>query len=205
VRSRHESPIPFWDTANLASQEKKLEALPYVESEYTRRFKFDSADNPELEELRQRCQLDAVAAAGRDEFDRQVYLLDWVHHRFRKFGRPSVEAKGALEILQAIDQGQAFFCSHYAHVFVSAAASLGWIDRELALRRHRDSPGGGSSEHSTTEIWSNQYRKWVMMDPTAKQVRVHRLHPEHGPDGYGPGLRADVHRERPTLRGHPMA
>ncbi len=146
---------------------KRVDALPYVESEYTRRFKFDSAENPKLRELRQRHQLDAVVAAGRDEFDRQVRLLDWVHHRFKKFGRPSLEARGALEILQAIDQGHAFFCSQYAHVFVSAAASLGWIDRELALRRHRDPPGGGSSEHSTTEIWSNQYRKWIMMDPTA--------------------------------------
>lgn len=147
---------------------RKVDAVPYVESEFTRRFRFDSADNPKLKELRQRYQLDAVVARGQDEFDRQVLLLDWVHHRFKKFGRPSVEARGALEILQAIDEGHTFFCSQYAHAFVSAAASLGWVDRELALRRHQDPPGGGSSEHSTTEIWSNQYRKWIMMDPTAK-------------------------------------
>src|SRR3712207_9513543 len=24
----------------------------------------------------------------------------------------------------------------------------------------------GSTEHSSTEIWSNQHRKWVMFDPT---------------------------------------
>ena len=146
----------------------KLDALPCVESEYTRRFRFDSVNNRKLQELRQRYQLDAVVAPGQDEFDRQVRLLDWVHHRFKKFGRPSIEAKGALEILKAIDEGHSFFCSQYAHVFVSAAASLGWIDRELALRRHQDKPGGGSTEHSTTEIWSNQYGKWIMMDPTAK-------------------------------------
>jgi hypothetical protein len=146
---------------------KTIDALPYVESEFTRRFRFDSADNPKLQELRQRYQLDVVVAPGQDEFDRQMRLLDWVHHRFTRFGRPSVETRGALEILQAIDDGHTFFCSQYAHVFVSAAASLGWIDRELALRRHQDRPGAGSSEHSTTEIWSNQYRKWIMMDPTA--------------------------------------
>lgn len=145
----------------------KLDSLPYVESDFTRRFHFDSASNPKLRELCQRYDLGAVVAAGQDEFDRQVRLLDWVHHRFKKFGRPSVEAKGALEILQAIDEGHTFFCSQYAHVFVSAAASLGWVDRELALRRHQDPPAGGSSEHATTEIWSNQHRKWVMMDPTA--------------------------------------
>jgi hypothetical protein len=26
---------------------------------------------------------------------------------------------------------------------------------------------GGSTEHSVTEIWSNQHRKWVMLDPTS--------------------------------------
>ncbi|MCU0917791.1 MAG: transglutaminase-like domain-containing protein, partial [Planctomycetes bacterium] len=146
---------------------QRLDTLPFVQSEFTKRFRFDSFDNPKLKELRERYRLDAVVAPGKDEFERQVLLLDWVHHRFQKFGRPSTEARGALEILRAIDEGHAFFCSHYAHVFVSAAASLGWIDRELALRRHQDSPQGGSTEHSPTEIWSNQYRKWVMMDPTA--------------------------------------
>src|SRR5947209_10420682 len=48
---------------------------------------------------------------------------------------------------------------------VSAAASLGWVDRPLALRRP-DNRWHGSTEHTSTEIWSNQYRKWVLFDPT---------------------------------------
>jgi hypothetical protein len=106
-----------------------------------------------------------VVAPGRDEFDRQVLLLDWVNHRFRKFGKPSSPARGALDILEANDAGNSFFCAHYADVFVSAAASMGWVDRPLALRRP-DHVGEGSTEHSSTEIWSNQHRKWVMLDPT---------------------------------------
>jgi hypothetical protein len=91
-----------------------------------------------------------------------------VHHRFRKFGRPTTETRGALEILNAIENGNAFFCSQYAKVLVSAAASVGWVDRELALRRHQGAnKNGGSTEHSTTEIWSNQHRKWIMLDPTS--------------------------------------
>jgi len=146
---------------------RKLDALPYVESQYTKLFRFDTFANPELKELRERYKLDAVVAPGRDEFERQILLLDWVHHQFKKFGRPSTEALGALEILKGIEDGQPFFCVQYAHLYASAAASLGWVDRELALRRHQDPPGGGSTEHLTTEIWSNQHRKWVMMDPTA--------------------------------------
>ncbi len=147
---------------------RTLETLPYVESEYTKRFKFDSFDNPKLAELRQRGRLDEVIAPGEDEFERQVLLMDWTHRQFKKFGRPSTNCHGALQILQAIDEGHTFFCAHYADVLVSAAASLGWVDRSLALRRHQGAnKNGGSTEHSVTEIWSNQHRKWVMLDPTS--------------------------------------
>jgi hypothetical protein len=147
---------------------KKLDTLPVVESDYTKRFKFDAFENPKLKELRERYKLDEVVAPGKDEFDRQVLLMDWTHRQFKRFGRPSTNAKGALEILPAIEQGNTFFCAQYADVLVSAAASLGWVDRPLALRRHQGvAKVGGSTEHSVTEIWSNQHRKWVMLDPTS--------------------------------------
>lgn len=146
---------------------KKLQTLPFVESDYTKRFHFDSYENPKLTELRARYNLNKVIAGGEDEFEQQVLLMDWAHHQFKKFGRPTANPKGALEILAGIEQGHTFFCAHYAKLFVSSAASLGWVDRELALRRHQGTAKGGSTEHSTTEIWSNHYGKWVMMDPTS--------------------------------------
>jgi hypothetical protein len=170
TRSANES-LKQGDTINLGGRTatlRTLESLPFVESEYTKRFRFDSFDNPKLKELRQRGRLDEVIAPGQDEFDQQVRLMDWTHRQFKKFGRPSTNCHGALQILQAIDEGHTFFCAHYANVLVSAAASLGWVDRPLALRRHQGAnKKGGSTEHSVTEIWSNQHRKWVMLDPTS--------------------------------------
>ena len=146
----------------------RLEGLPHVESAYSRRFRFDTFDNPKLKELRERYRLDEAVAPGRDELDRQVHLMDWAHRQFRRFGRPSTPAKGALEVLKDVRDGHPFFCTQYAQVLVSAAASLGWVDRSLALRRHRGvNRNGGSTEHTTTEIWSNQHAKWVMLDPTS--------------------------------------
>ncbi len=146
----------------------RLDSLPYVESDYTRRYRFDSASNPKLKELRERYHLDEVVAPGKDEFDRQVHLMDWVHRQFKKFGRPTTPAKGALEVLQGIQEGHPFFCTQYGEVMVSGAASLGWVDRPLALRRHQGvNKVGGSTEHTTTEIWSNQHGKWIMLDPTS--------------------------------------
>jgi hypothetical protein len=118
--------------------------------------------------LREHYELDKVVAPGKDEFDRQVRLMDWTHHQFKKFGRPSTLAKGAHEILKANDEGHRFFCTQYGPVMVSTADGLGWVDRALALRRHQGvNKNGGSTEHNTTEIWSNQYRKWAMLDPTS--------------------------------------
>jgi hypothetical protein len=128
-----------FDLGGRTATVRKADVLPYVESDYTKRFTFDSFDNPKLKELREKYRLDEVVAAGRDEFDRQVLLNDWVHVQFKKFGRPSANPQGALE----------------------------WVDRTLALRRHKDYPNAGAPEHSTTEIWSNQHRKWIMLDPTA--------------------------------------
>lgn len=147
---------------------EELDSLPFVDSAYTERFTFDAFDNPKLAALRERYRLDEVVAPGKDEFDRQVHLMDWTHRQFTRFGRPSTEARGALEILEAVGEGHRFFCTQYGQVLVSAAASLGWVNRPLALRRHRGAnQRGGSTEHTTTEIWSNQFGKWVMLDPTS--------------------------------------
>jgi len=143
----------------------RLDDLPFIQDEYTARFTFDSHDNPKLKALRERHELEKVVAGGKTEFDRQILLLDWVHERIRKFGRPTSKARGALDILAANDEGHTFFCAHYGDVLVSAAASLGWVNRALALRRP-DHLGKGSTEHTSTEIWSNDHRKWIMFDPT---------------------------------------
>ena len=60
----------------------KLEALPFVENEYSKRFKYDAATNPKLTELRDRYPLDEVVAPGKDEFERQVLLNDWTHRKY---------------------------------------------------------------------------------------------------------------------------
>lgn len=143
---------------------KKWDVPPYVESEYTKVFRFDRFDNPKLKQLREQEQLDEVVAPGKDEFGKQVLLLDWAFRRIKKFGTPTAKPQGALEIIRDVDAGHTFYCVHYANLLVSAGASLGWVVRPLGLRRP-DSRGSGSTSHTLTEIWSNQHRQWVMFDP----------------------------------------
>jgi hypothetical protein len=60
------------------------------------------------------------------------------------------------KIIEYQKQEERFYCEHYACMMCGTAASLGWVYRML-------SHGG----HTWGEMWSNQYGKWVFMDPTS--------------------------------------
>jgi hypothetical protein len=66
--------------------------------------------------------------------------------------------------LPMISNGGRFFCVQFAATMLSASYSLGWTARNIGLHNLLGNPG--STEHSTIEIWSNQYRKWIMFDST---------------------------------------
>lgn len=101
-------PMPVGNPVPMAAGTVTLisvESLPWVTNEYSARFRYDSADNPKLAALRKRHSLDAVVAQGKDEFQRQLLLMDWTHRQFRKFGKPTSDARGAAEILAGIEAG----------------------------------------------------------------------------------------------------
>jgi len=153
-------PLKLGDVLTLHERKAvvvRLDALPYIDSDYSRVYSFDRRGNPKLDELRTKYKLDEVIAPGKDEFEKQLLLMAWVKAQFA-FGKPEEGKAGlrnALEILDDARQGKKFFCVQYGAVLTSAAASLGWVNRQMAIPRH-----------TFTEMWSNQHRKWVMLDPT---------------------------------------
>src|SRR6185436_13571506 len=52
----------------------KIDDLPVVENQFSKRFHWDSFDNPKLKELREKYHLDEVIAPGKDEFEKQLLL-----------------------------------------------------------------------------------------------------------------------------------
>lgn len=138
---------------------------PVIENVFSKRGTFDPASNPKYQQLRKQENLDKLVEGAKSEFERQVRILDWAQKRLPKFGTPTSKASGPLEIIKASDEGNTFFCSHYNCIFSGAATSMGWVTRSMALHVGNHPHGKGFSEHSVSEIWSNQYRKWVFFDP----------------------------------------
>jgi len=119
-------------------------------------FYYQPWDSEMLDRLREEYQLDEVIRPGEDEFAKMVLLRDWLHQRWQYGETKNVDFNfNALDILERAGRGEVFFCSEYSTTFVQAAVSIGWTARYLGIKTH-----------VVAEIWSNQWKKWVLMDPT---------------------------------------
>lgn len=138
---------------------------PVVDNVFSKRGIYERADNPKLQQLRKQENFDKLLEGSKDEFEQMVRICDWAQKRLPKFGTPTTKASAPLDILKAADEGNTFFCNHFACIFVGASASMGWPGRTLALHYGNYPVERGAPEHSVAELWSDTYKKWVLFDP----------------------------------------
>lgn len=121
-----------------------IDITPVVENVFSKRGIYDKADNLKLKQLRKQEGFDKLVAGSKDEFEQMVRICAWAQKRLPKFGTPTSKATAPIEILKAADEGNTFFCDHFARIFVGAAASMGWPCRTLALRYGNHPVEGGA-------------------------------------------------------------
>jgi hypothetical protein len=175
-------------------------------------FYHESAMEPAIESFTREFGFDEYVSAGTTEFEKMALLNEWVYGAV-PYGlnyRDS-ELRDGVRILRRARNGQAFLCTNLSAVFIECAVSLGWTARNIYLRK----PTG--EEHAGNDIWSNQYRKWVYIDPTWNMhierrgipLGIHEIRREwiknRGRDivyvvGAGTRARRYVSRELPIVR-----
>ena len=120
-------------------------------------FYYQPYNEKKLHLLRSTYQLDTIIKDAGNEYDIFIKLKNWVKSRW-EYGVPENIPFNfdALEILERAENGENFFCSEYSTVFVQLALSLGFQARY----------GGLFKGHVVAEIWSNQFNKWIVIEPT---------------------------------------
>src|SRR5262245_5060287 len=111
--------------------------IPFVAASYT---------DESLATLRHRYPLERIVAAGRDEWQSQLLLKEWVHKAIPG-GSPKISYNNALEILEHAARGETFWCTHYTITYAECAAALGWQSRKIGVDRNHGPEGMGSSHH----------------------------------------------------------
>ncbi|NSW89084.1 MAG: transglutaminase domain-containing protein [Firmicutes bacterium] len=144
---------------------------PTIIGDYTR-YNYSEYDDAKLKALREKYSLDNVVANGKTEFEKLVLLRKWVKNRWKYgfTGNPVPRSGNAIDVLEAAEKGATFACGVYASVFMQCCLSLGFPARLVSILRDKsDIPEPENSfftGHCVTEVWSNDYRKWVVFDPT---------------------------------------
>ena len=121
-------------------------------------FEYEYPLHPSLVALRQKYKLDEVIAGATTETEKFVRLRNWVAHQW-KYNPPEVNypAWDAGEILSR----KCGFCVQYAVTLMQCALSFGYQARFVFGSNPGAFDGGG---HEVCEIWSNEHRKWILMD-----------------------------------------
>ena len=140
-------------------------------------FLYERPDQEKLVKFRKACDLDAVVAAGKNDFEQLVRLQDWVascpndRHEMFDGGTPwDIDRIGRLP--QEAPAGAARkpvihgHCMSYAEVMVVAASALGLKARHMAVCGFRQ------MSHEVVEAWVPSLRKWVYFDPSLSNYYV---------------------------------
>jgi hypothetical protein len=142
------------------SESPKIQIQDYPVPSKARSFYFERSSHPRLVQLREREGLDRVVDGAKTELEQFVLLRDWTKRQWKHSIPNPYPPWDALVILDWIRSGKTGgFCAQYAVVFLQACLSLGYQGRYIDINKE------GGTGHFVTEVWSNQYAKWIVMDP----------------------------------------
>jgi len=115
----------------------------------------DDFNNPRLQLLRRREKLDEVVAGAATQFEAILRLNGWAHRQWESGGSFYYPPWDAVEILDlAREHDNHGFCAQYAIVLLQACQSMG------IHARYVDLPG-----HFVVAAWSDDFDRWVILDP----------------------------------------
>jgi transglutaminase superfamily protein len=143
----------------------------------------DDFHHPRLRLLRTREKLDEVVSTAKTQFEKIVLLRAWAHRQWRigtTFYYPPWDAVEILDL--ARKHRNRGFCAQYAVVLLQACQSMG------IHARYVDLPG-----HFVVAVWSDDFNRWVVMDPTNDLHYERDGVPLGGGELYRTYWTADVH------------
>ncbi len=98
------------------------------------------------------------------EFERFIALREWVSRQWRHHDGepyPGWDPMIILEWLRNKKPNACGFCVIYSQLYYQLCLALGMIARPVVMTRTETMHDGG---HFVTEVYSNEYNKWVVMD-----------------------------------------
>lgn len=108
-----------------------------------------------------------------DDLSMVLESLRWVSSRWMHDGNNSADTLNALQILENAKKGIRYRCVEYGRVLSSTLRSWGFISRPIGFFTSGAAYGPPGSGHFATEVWIDNLKKWIFLDP---QFCIYTLH-----------------------------
>ncbi|MHB9029748.1 MAG: transglutaminase-like domain-containing protein, partial [Candidatus Latescibacterota bacterium] len=152
--------------ANIIVREYHNPEIKYSSTGFT----YQSAEDPGNKEVIAQDDLDAIVNGASGEFDAIVKLLDYASRRWI-WGEPFYEYPkwNAVDIGERISAtGRGGMCIQFAAYLAHLLTVVGFQARHVNI-----------IAHEVVEVWSNDFDKWIYLDPT-QGVNIYQYYTDTG-------------------------
>ena len=122
-------------------------------------FVYQDMTHIKVRKLFERAGIGAMLETSNTELELIQKISDWANAQWGHMQPLPYATWDAIEILDRVETGDAYWCTFKAALFVQACNAAGLTARMLGINpRHR-------AAHTVTEVYINNLRKWMLVDP----------------------------------------
>lgn len=122
-------------------------------------FIYQDMNHLKVRKLYERAGIGEMIASSDSELELIGKLSDWANSHWGHMQPLPYPTWDANEILDKAETGDAFWCTFKAALFVQACNAAGLTARILGINPR------GEAAHTVTEVYNNELRKWMLVDP----------------------------------------
>ncbi|MCD6308833.1 MAG: transglutaminase domain-containing protein, partial [Candidatus Latescibacteria bacterium] len=150
---------PFCYDLNIWNGVKFKKAVNGRVVEPSHPFVYQDMAHLKVRKLYDRAGIAGMERASATELELIGRLSDWANMHWGHMQPLPYPTWDAHEILDKAETGDAFWCTFKAALFVQACSAAGLTARMLGINPKN------SAAHTVTEVYVNEYRKWMLVDP----------------------------------------
>lgn len=150
----------------------KLEFDTVTTKSYELKYK-DISDRENYARLRAEYRLDSLVKNCKTDFEKITKIQSWVQSRWKHNGENAPDKNDAYFILKEAEKGKQFRCVEYSIVVGQCLSSLGFKVRGLGLMTKDISEVKSGGGHAVNEVYLNDMKKWVFIDPQYDVITTH--------------------------------
>ena len=122
-------------------------------------FTYQDMTHLKVRKLYERAGIEKMIQESKTELELVRKLSDWANKQYGHTQPLPYPTWDANEILDKAEKGDAFWCTFKAALFVQACNTAGLTARMLGINLKDD------LAHTVTEVYNNELRKWMLVDP----------------------------------------